>query len=97
MDPINCMVANVFGGSLASMPSSALDNETTIRSMNAPSLPPISTGFKEEADRDVKNSERPTNATDITAVFNWCVAVIWLSKTNLVRKTSKIKEIPFRM
>lgn len=76
MEPINCIVANVFGGSLASMPSSALDNETTTRSMNAPSPSPRSTGFKEDADRDVKNSERPTNATDITAIFNWWVAVI---------------------
>jgi len=53
MEPINCMVAKVLGGSLASMPSNALDNETPTRSTNVSSPPPRSTGFMEHADRDV--------------------------------------------
>ena len=47
------MVAKVFGGSLASMPSNALDNETPTRSTNVSSPPPRSTGFVEQADTDV--------------------------------------------
>ena len=75
MEPISCMVAKVLGGSLASMPSSALDNEIIKRSMN-PSAPPTSFGFTREDDKDVRNSDRPANATDVTAAFNWWVAVI---------------------
>jgi hypothetical protein len=70
------MVAKVLGGSLASIPSNALDNETIKRSVNM-SPPSISTGST-GADREVRNSERPTNATDIKAIFSWWVAVIWL-------------------
>lgn len=69
IEPINCMVARVLGGSLASIPSSALDNESIKSSIKSLS-PSRSTAFTAEADRDVRNSERPTNATDITAIFN---------------------------
>lgn len=74
IEPINCKVAKVLGGSLASMPSNALDNEIIKRSRKVSSLPPKSTSF--EVDKDVRNNERPANATDMTAVFNWWVAVI---------------------
>lgn len=69
MEPINCMVAKVLGGSLASIPSNALDNEIDRRSMNT-SAPARSSDFA-EVDKDVRNSDRPANATDVTAVFNW--------------------------
>lgn len=75
IEPINCIVAKVLGGSFASIPSNALDSETTRRSMNSSPLPG-STGFTAELDRDERNNERPTNATDITAICNWWVAVI---------------------
>ena len=48
MEPINCMVAKVLGGSLASIPSNALDNESIISSMNS-SPPSRSIGFTAEA------------------------------------------------
>ena len=72
MEPISCMVAKVLGGSLASIPSNTLDNETIKRSVNSSPLSTDST----EVDWEVRNSERPTNATDITAIFSWWVAVI---------------------
>jgi hypothetical protein len=75
MEPINCMVANVLGGSLASIPSKALDSEIVKRSTYASSPPPQSSCFP-RVERDVRHRERPANATDITAVFNWWVAVI---------------------
>lgn len=77
MEPINCIVAKVLGGSLASIPSSAFDNEIMRRAMNVSSPPSKSADLTELLDRDVKKRERPANATDITAVFNWCVAVSW--------------------
>lgn len=76
MEPINCMVAKVLGGSLASIPANAFDNDIIRSSMKATSPPPRSAGCTEEVDREVRNSERPAKATDVTAVFNWCVAVI---------------------
>lgn len=76
MEPINCIVARVLGGSLASIPSNAFDNDIIRRLMNVSSAPPRSTGSTEPLDRDVKKRERPANATDITAVFSWWVAVI---------------------
>lgn len=78
IEPINCIVAKVLGGSLASIPSNALDNETMSNSMNSSPDSPLSTsiGFTVEVDKDWRNSERPTNATDITATCNWWVAVI---------------------
>lgn len=88
MEPINCMVAKVLGGSLASMPSNALVNEIDRRSMNT-SAPARSSDFP-EADKDVRNNDRPANAIDVTAVFNWWVAVIWLDtkfgKKKLINK-----------
>lgn len=63
------------------MPSNALDKETAISFMN------LSTGFDEDVDRDVKSKERPTNATDMTAIFNWWVAVVWVDKKNFIKKT----------
>jgi hypothetical protein len=96
MEPINCMVAKVLGGSLASIPSNALDNETIRRLMNT-FPPPRWTGFIEEDDRDVRSSERPTNAVDITTISNWWVAVIWLdtkygkSEVNQMQKKEQDK------
>ena len=78
-EPINCMVANVLGGSLASIPSKALESETMRRLPNLSSATG-SADFAVEADKNVRNNGRPTNATDITAVFNWWVAVIWTNK-----------------
>jgi hypothetical protein len=34
MEPINCIVAIVLGGSLASIPSNAFEREVTIRSLS---------------------------------------------------------------
>lgn len=79
IEAINFMVAKVLGGSFASKPSNALDNETVRRSMN--SLPPPRwTSFIEEGERDVRSSERMTNDMDFTAISNWWVAVIWADK-----------------
>jgi hypothetical protein len=69
------MVANVLGGSLASIPSKAFDNEIVRRSTYASSPPPQSSCLP-ILERDVRHRERPAYATDITAVFNWWVAVI---------------------
>lgn len=75
MEPINCMVAKLFGGSLASMPNRAFDNEMTKRSIHE--LGPSESSDLSTADeRDVKNKDRPAYATDVIAVFNWWVAVI---------------------
>lgn len=78
-EPINCMVARVLGGSLASIPSKALDSDTMRRLTNSSSAS-RSADLTAEADKDVRNNGRPTNATDITAVFNWWVAVIWTNR-----------------
>lgn len=74
------MVAEVLGGSLASIPSSAFESETMRRLMNISLLTPAPrlSGWSEEADIDVRKIEREANATDVTAVFNWWVAVVWL-------------------
>lgn len=70
IEPINCIVAKVFGGSLASIPANAFDKDIIRSSTYKPSPPSRSAGFIVEVDRDVRNRERPANATDITAVFN---------------------------
>lgn len=75
MEPINCMLAKVLGGSFASMPSNALDNDSTKRSIKDSSLL-LSSSFTVEDDREVRNKARPAYATDVTADFSWCVAVI---------------------
>ena len=96
IEPINCIVAKVFGGSLASIPSNALDNETIRRLMNT--IPPSGwTEFIEEDDKDMSSSERPTYAMDTTATSNWWVAVIWLDikygkpEVNWTKKKGEIK------
>lgn len=75
MDPISCIVAKVLGGSLASIPSNALDREIPIRSRNTlSSISPPSSCLA--VDMEDCRIDRPANATDIIAVFNWWVAVV---------------------
>lgn len=63
------MVAKVLGGSLASIPSNALDKEIIRRSTNE--LAPLTSArFTERSLRLAINSDRPANATDATALFN---------------------------
>lgn len=74
-EPSSCMVANVLGGSLASIPSKALDKEIISRSAYE-SDPLTLVESIGKADKEVKNRDLPANAIDVTALFNWCVAVI---------------------
>lgn len=74
-EPSSCIVAKVFGGSLASIPSKALLNEIIKRSAYE-SDPLAIVDSMGMVDKDVKNNDLPTNAMDVTAVFNWWVAVI---------------------
>lgn len=69
MEPSNCIVAMVLGGSFASIPSNALDSEI-IRISVKTSAPLASSVFIDESDRGERNNDRPANATDVTAVFN---------------------------
>lgn len=69
MEPSSCIVAKVLGGSLASIPSNALDNEIIRISLNT-SKPLVSSVFIDKSDKGERNNDRPANATDITAVFN---------------------------
>lgn len=69
IEPSSCMVARVFGGSLASIPSKELDKEIISRSANESD--PLRLIESMPAAKDVKNSDLPENATDITALFNW--------------------------
>ena len=66
MEPMSCMVARVLGGSLASIPSKAFVSDIIKRSRN---MSASSVSIDEE-DKDMKNSDRPEKATDVTAVFN---------------------------
>jgi len=68
MEPINCMVAKVFGGSLASMPNNAFDKEITKRSINE--LTQSGSSDFSTDDKEVKSKDRPVYATDVTAVFS---------------------------
>ena len=89
MEPISCMMPKGLDESLSSMPSSALDNEIIKRSMN-PSAPPTSSGFTRKDDKGVRNSDRPANITDVTAVFNWWVGVIChLNRHNVRQENEK--------
>jgi hypothetical protein len=72
MEPINCIVAIVLGGSLASMPSNAFDREATIRSLNESIL----LSSNRDEDKEQRRRARPEYATDVTAFFNWWVAVV---------------------
>jgi len=76
MEPISCIVAKVLGGSLASIPSNAFDREIPIRSRNilSSTSPPRSCDLA--VDMEDCRIDRPANATDIIAVFNWWVAVV---------------------
>jgi hypothetical protein len=67
MEPINCIVAIVLGGSLASMPSNAFEREVTIRSLNE-SMTLLSSDWDEH--KEHRRRARPENATDVTAFFN---------------------------
>lgn len=69
MEPSSCIVAKVLGGSLASIPSNALDNDI-IRISLKTSKPLIPSVFMDESDKGERNNERPANATEVTAVFN---------------------------
>lgn len=68
-EPISCIVAKVLGGSLASIPSNALDKEIIIRSTSESERSTMSKAM-DEADI-VRSSDRPAYATDVTALFNW--------------------------
>lgn len=70
IEPSSCMVARVFGGSLASIPSKELDKEIISRSANESDPLRLIESIGKAA-KDVKNSDLPENATDITALFNW--------------------------
>jgi len=67
MEPINCIVATVLGGSLASMPSNAFEREVAIRSLNE-STTLLSSDWDEH--KEHRRRARPENATDVTAFFN---------------------------
>lgn len=85
MEPINCMVARVLGGSLASMPSNELDKELNIRLANTSAFSRVSkTG--EESPKEERQRARPAKATEQTAVFSWCVAVVW----NISKNSSRV-------
>lgn len=68
-EPISCIVAKVLGGSLASIPSNALDKEIIIRSTSESERSTMSKAM-DEADI-VRRRDRPAYATDVTALFNW--------------------------
>lgn len=78
MEPISCMVAKVFGGSLASIPSNALDRDTIRRSMRASAVSRSLVCWAAETEE--RSRARPAYATDVTAVFSWWVAVICSKK-----------------
>lgn len=69
MEPMSCIVARVLGGSLASIPSKALVSDIIRRSLNMSASLTSSVSIDDE-DKDIKNSDLPEKATDVTAVFN---------------------------